>query len=488
MLASSGQQASTTASITPRAITVDGIGAVDKIYDGNTNATLDGSHANLNGKVDGDSLGVTATGSFGDKNVGIGKVVTIETLTLSGIDAGNYVLASSGQQTSTTASITPRTITVDGIGADDKIYNGGTDATLDYSNVHLNGLLTGDTLGVTASGSFADKNAGADKIVTLNALTLSGADAGNYVLASSGQQTEATAAITPRAITVTADEQTKTAGDADPALTYQLTSGELADGDAFSGELTRDAGEKAGVYAIRQGTLTAGGNYSLTYVGANLTIEAKPVSDFAIYSSGLNPNFTPVLISGNVRAELKNLQASFAGNNLKLPGINSLPAVLSFYNYLSDIGDGIEWNNIDFTDPARNAAIRQFPGQVTDCLGLDRKPEASPPKLIYELNQLKADAEDLPGINTSVELYENGNIFYGPDNPVVSVRSAGNADFRYPAPELPRIQLARYAEFADAELQKLLRDFDPIPDYAPLEKSRVFKSEIELLLDNPVTA
>ena len=69
--------------------------------------------------------------------------------------------------------------------------------------------------------------------------------------------------ITTRAITITADPQTKVYGTADPALTYQITSGSLAgNGDTFSGALTRDPGQNIGTYAIRQGTLALSSNYS----------------------------------------------------------------------------------------------------------------------------------------------------------------------------------------------------------------------------------
>src|SRR6202008_2282956 len=63
----------------------------------------------------------------------------------------------------------------------------------------------------------------------------------------------------------------------DPALTYQITSGTLAFSDAFTGSLTRDAGEDVGSYAIKQGTVALSGNYTLTYVGANLTITKRAV-------------------------------------------------------------------------------------------------------------------------------------------------------------------------------------------------------------------
>jgi hypothetical protein len=43
-------------------------------------------------------------------------------------------------------------------------------------------------------------------------------------------------------------------------------------GDSFSGSLTRDPGEAVGPYAIKQGTLTAGSNYTLTFTNGTLSI------------------------------------------------------------------------------------------------------------------------------------------------------------------------------------------------------------------------
>ena len=79
-------------------------------------------------------------------------------------------------------------------------------------------------------------------------------------------------AVNPAALTVTANPQTKFYGQLDPALTYQITSGGLVNGDSLSGSLSRAAGENAGTYAIQQGTLAASTNYALTYVGADLRI------------------------------------------------------------------------------------------------------------------------------------------------------------------------------------------------------------------------
>ena len=102
---------------------------------------------------------------------------------------------------STTFTIGKQSVTVSGITAE-KIYDGKTEAAFDYSNVKISKKADGDTLTVTATGEFDNADAGADKTVTITGLTLGGASAGNYVLADSRQQTEATGIIKPRAVTL----------------------------------------------------------------------------------------------------------------------------------------------------------------------------------------------------------------------------------------------------------------------------------------------
>jgi predicted outer membrane repeat protein len=86
-----------------------------------------------------------------------------------------------------------------------------------------------------------------------------------------------TLTVTPKPITVTANESGKTYGDADPALTYTVLPA-LVTGDAFTGALSRGAGEDAGVYAIEPGALSPGDNYSVTYSGADFTIHKKQIT------------------------------------------------------------------------------------------------------------------------------------------------------------------------------------------------------------------
>ena len=183
----------TTADITKAVISaITGITASNKTYDGNTSATLDTSGSAFTGMVAGDTLTLaSASGSFDDKNAGTGKTVNVSGLSLTGADAANYTLADT--TAITTADISKAVIAaITGITANNKTYDGNTTATLDTSSTGFTGMMSGDDLTITsASGSFADKNAGENKTVTVSGLGLSGTDAANYSLASTTAVTTA---------------------------------------------------------------------------------------------------------------------------------------------------------------------------------------------------------------------------------------------------------------------------------------------------------
>jgi len=92
--------------------------------------------------------------------------------------------------------------------------------------------------------------------------------------------------ITPLPVSVTAAAKTKGYGSSDPVLTF--SSSGLLGTDAFTGSLTRVAGEAVGSYNILIGTVSAGSNYSIGYVGASLAITANYLSWASSY--GLSGN------------------------------------------------------------------------------------------------------------------------------------------------------------------------------------------------------
>ena len=245
------------------------------MYDSTTSATVDTSAATFTGMITGDNLTVSTSGTFGDKNVGTGKTVTFGALTLGGTDAGNYVLAATGNQSSVTADITAKEISINGVTIADKIYDGNTTATITGATV--SGVIGSDVVSVDISGAsatFANANVGTGILVNANSLALTGADSANYKLTSNAFET--TGNITKATVTVTANAVSKTYGETDPTLTYQVSG--LVGSDALTGALSRDAGENVGTYAITKGTLAASSNYDLVFNGADLTITKATVT------------------------------------------------------------------------------------------------------------------------------------------------------------------------------------------------------------------
>ena len=80
--------------------------------------------------------------------------------------------------------------------------------------------------------------------------------------------------IAPKAVTVTAEDKTKVEGEADPELTAKVEG--LIGTDKVAYTLSRDKGETVGEYTITASGDAAQGNYAVTFVGAKLTITAKP--------------------------------------------------------------------------------------------------------------------------------------------------------------------------------------------------------------------
>ena len=180
-------------------------------------------------------------------------------------------------------TIRQREVVISGITAKGKVYDGTADAELDYSKAVFAGAVKGDSLTVSAEGTFADSNAAKGKTVTITKPVLGGGSAGDYILADNGQQTSTTADISPKEITVKITpnggiyEGTITpatavlnelVGEDDPEiiLTY---AGRANDGTAADGKVP----SKAGTYTVTASIKD--GNYSLKEDGSSAEFTIK---------------------------------------------------------------------------------------------------------------------------------------------------------------------------------------------------------------------
>ncbi len=135
--------------------------------------------------------------------------------------------------------------------------------------------------------------------------------------------------VLTRSLVVSANATNKWYGAEDPPLTYQITSGQLVNGESLTGALTRVPGENAGTYAILQGTLTATTNYLLTYQGTNLTINPDWLTVMADDQSRAYGSTNPVLTL---------LYNGFV-NGEGVSNLTTLPQAATLANPASSVGD-----------------------------------------------------------------------------------------------------------------------------------------------------
>ncbi|MFG1466311.1 MBG domain-containing protein [Xanthobacter sp. DSM 24535] len=227
------------------------------------------------------AVGVT-TNASSTSNVGSSYVTNAAGGTLSGAASGNYTLAYVDGQ----FSVTPRSLTLSA-DAGSMAY-GDSLSALTYT-VGGGGLVNGDTLsGALTTAASPTSNVGAYAI-TQGTLAASSNYAVTYVSAN--------LAVTPRALTVTADAKSMVYGDSVPVLSYAVSGDGLVNGDTLSGALITAASSTSnvGAYAITQGTLAASSNYAVTYVGANLAVTPRALTVTADAKSMVYGDSVPVL-------------------------------------------------------------------------------------------------------------------------------------------------------------------------------------------------
>ncbi len=219
-----------------------------------------------------------------------------------GVGSANITASQAGDATHSAApsvpmqtlTVTQEPLTITATAGQSKVY-GTVDPALTYS------ITSGALVGTDAiTGSLArdpGENVGTTYAITQGTLTAGT----NYAITYVG----ANFAITTAPLTITATAgQGKVYGTVDPALTYSITSGALVGTDAITGSLVRAPGEAVGTtYAITQGTLTAGTNYAITYVGANFAITTAPLTITATAGQGkvygtVDPTLTYSITSG----------------------------------------------------------------------------------------------------------------------------------------------------------------------------------------------
>ena len=190
---SANTTAATTADITQRGLSITAV-TDSRAYNGTTSSTGVPTVGTLYG-------GDTVTGlvqTFSTKNVGTGNTLSVSAYTVNDGNGGLNYAVSLG--TNTTGVISKKQLTVTGITANNKPFDGNTVASLNLGAASLVGLIApGDAPLNTsgAAGTFISAAVGGPKLVTISGLTISGQEASNYYLT----QPTTTASITPWSVT-----------------------------------------------------------------------------------------------------------------------------------------------------------------------------------------------------------------------------------------------------------------------------------------------
>jgi hypothetical protein len=269
--------------------------SLSKTY-GDTDQTLTWLPETQTGKrglIPGDSfngtLGRTAGENIGNYAINQGSLAN-----------NNYTI----NYSSNNLIINPRPITLNAI-TTSKIY-GEPDPKLavDITSGNLGSVTVSDAL-TDITGTLIRQ---AGNIVGSYDISLgSGKKASNYAVTFATDNNAFS--INQRPIIISADEKSKTYSITDPKLTWQAESkssgrGLLAgDSDDFSGTLRRTAGENVNDYEITQGSLN-NNNYAITFIGADFSINPRPITLHATSKSKVygepDPNLAVSITSGSL--------------------------------------------------------------------------------------------------------------------------------------------------------------------------------------------
>ncbi|MBT8530955.1 hypothetical protein G6708_08220, partial [Polynucleobacter paneuropaeus] len=279
----------------------------------------------------------------------------------------SYSAATSNTQN--IATITPIALTVTGTTVPNKVYDGSTATTL--ANGVLNGVISGQAVGLVQAGTFASPNAGNNvAVVASDSLSGNAAVLSNYTLV---QPTTTTGNITPAPVTVNNTSVANKVYDGTNVAT--LTGGTLSGviaGDAVNVTLNQSgafanvnvgsgiavtatdslSGTKAANYTLTQPSVSAA-NITPAPLGISITNAVYQAST-SLYPVGLNFTVTG-LVHGETIATLGS--ATVANANVSANGSNYITAIT--------VGSGTASLSNYSLNPSYSSATNNMQNKVT---------------------------------------------------------------------------------------------------------------------------
>jgi hypothetical protein len=328
--------------------------SVSKVYDGtNSMANLNISLAPV---ISGDTVTASGQGSFSQASVGTNLGYSVSNLALTGADAGNYYLSGGTTFSGSNGAITKAPLGI----AINASYNGTT--TVSPSSVTITGLVNNELLTVTSVGINAANVASNNTNYVTSILANTGtATLSNYELtiarnATLGTTTTNKVTLDPVAILVTANNQSRVYGAANPTSGgVTLTSGTLYGGDTLStatlsspAVATTAAGQVLNLTPSNQ-TFTMPGaeqNYTITYLNGQLTVNKAPIG---VAVTGTYSGTTTIVPTSYTITGLANNEALTPASVV----VNNKNVAANGSNYVTAItptaGDTANLSNYEFT-------------------------------------------------------------------------------------------------------------------------------------------
>lgn len=411
----SASTAATQADITKKLVTITGVTATGRAYNGDTAVGLSGG--TLAGVEAGDAADVgfmLGDGVMADADAGSAKPVTTS-ITLTGDAADAYTLT---QPTTVTVNIAKVDLTLTDAAAEDKAYDGSTAATV--TDVSVSGAIPGETLAFgtdyMATGLFSNAAVGTDKTVTVTVTLATTGPAKNYALPVNTIETQAD--ITNSGVTITGVTATDRA--------YDGTTAVALEGGTLVGIAPADA---AGIgFALNQGTLTSAaagndkavttaitltgtnaGNYTLTQptgitvdiAKASLSIAASTISEKA-YDTTTDATVTGVSFTGLATGEALTANVDYTASGVFSSADIGMPIDVAVTVTLAD------------TATARNYAMAgtgTASGQITPCpisgsVAIDVTNGTGSPLMLDEGDEMRVNVSGVSAPGTPTYSYQ----------------------------------------------------------------------------------
>ncbi|NBU95985.1 MAG: hypothetical protein EBS20_08880 [Actinobacteria bacterium] len=292
----------TTVTFGAKALTITGVTANNKVYDGTALATLDFSSASLVGVVPGDSSSEvdidssSVTGEFASSAVGTDVAVTVTGVALTGTNASSYLLT---QPTGLTADILSASRTLSFSTTSYSTTYGDAPFTVSASPSVGTGTVT-----YSASGSACTVNSSTGLVTITGAGTcsISASVATDGVYDSASTTTPATVTVGKAPLTVTAGDQ---------SVTYQSAASTVTN----AGSVTYSGFVNSETASVVTGSVTYTTTYTASTDAGTSGVVVTPVV------SGLSAtNYSLTAVSGTVTVTKASQSVSFGVLSAKTYG------------------------------------------------------------------------------------------------------------------------------------------------------------------------